>query len=306
MHGGGQADTAGHDQAVQQLVLPDGRAIAYRLYGPEDGTPVLFQYGTPGTVFLAPDRLSPVHDLGIRLLVADRPGYGGSTRRPGRSVAQVTGDVAVLVDSLGWERFAVWGGSGGAPHALACAARLGDRVTRCASVVGPAPFDASGLNWLAGMSPGNVEEFTRARAGEAAYRPLVEQLARDAVAATESGDLPVADGYELAESDRAALARQFAEPGHLFRVRAAYTGGIDGWIDDGIAFTQPWGFDLASISTHVSIWYGPDDALCPRAHTDWLLRHLPAAQPHALPGGHLLDGPSLHRLYSWLAQRLAS
>jgi len=280
--------------------------LSYCLYGPEGGTPVVFYYGMPGTMFLAPDRLRPLDDLGVRVLVADRPGYGASTRRPGRSVAQAADDMAVLLDRLGWDRFAIWGASGGGPHALACAARIGDRVTRCASVVSPAPFDAEGLDWLAGMSPGNVEEFTRARSGEAAYRPLVEQLARDAVAAAESGGLAVAEGYELAESDRAVLAAQTRSPGYLFRTKAAYTGGIDGCIDDGIAFTRPWGFDVTSISAPVSVWYGPDDALCPRAHTDWLLRHIPGAQAQEMPGGHVLSGPSLHRLYRWLVQQPAS
>jgi pimeloyl-ACP methyl ester carboxylesterase len=295
-----QASAAPHDYNARQLRLPDGRILAYCLYGPEDGTPVLFQYGMPGTMFLAPDRLQVVDDLGIRLLVADRPGYGKSTRLPGRSVARVAEDLTVLVDRLGWERFPVWGASGGGPHALACAALIGSRVTRCASVVSPAPFDADGLDWLAGMSPVNVEEFTRARAGEAAYRPLVEQLARDAVAAVESGGLAVADGYELAESDRAVLAAQAQSPGHLFRTKAAYTDGIDGCIDDGLAFTRPWGFDVASISVPVSVWYGPDDALCPRTHTDWLLQHISSVEAHELPGGHVLSGPSLYRLYSWL------
>ncbi len=116
----------------QALRLPDGRDLAYCRYGREDGTPVLFFYGTPGTMFLAPGRLVPVDELGIGLLVADRPGYGSSTRLPGRSVAAVADDLAVLVDHLGWYRFAVWGASGGGPHALACA-RLGDRITRCAT-----------------------------------------------------------------------------------------------------------------------------------------------------------------------------
>ncbi len=300
-----RAGTASHGYNAEQLRLPDGRTLAYCLYGPEDGTPVVFHYGMPGTMFLAPDRLQPVDALGVHLLVADRSGYGESTRLPGRSVARIADDVAVLVDHLGWDRFAVWGASGGGPHALACAARLGDRVTRCASVVSPAPFDADGLDWLAGMSPVNVEEFTRARSGEAAYRPLVEQLARDAVAAAERGGLAVADGYELAGSDRTILAAQARSAGHLFRTKAAYTDGIDGCIDDGIAFTRPWGFEITTITVPVSVWYGPDDALCPRAHTDWLLRHIPSAKAQALPGGHVLNGPSLHRLYSWLVQQPA-
>lgn len=93
---------------------------------------------------------------------------------------------------------------------------MGDRITRCASVVSPAPFDA--------------------------------------VTAAERGGLAVADGYDLAESDRAALAARARSPGHLFRAKAAYTGGIDGCVDDVLALTRPWNFDVAAIRVPVSIW----------------------------------------------------
>lgn len=126
---------------------------------------MLFHYGTPGVRLLSPQAVGAAVRCGVRLLVPDRPGYGGSSRRPGRRVADVVEDIVQLADALGWDRFATWGGSGGAPHALACAALLPDRVRRCASVVGPAPFDADRLDWFAGMSAGNVEEFTRALGG---------------------------------------------------------------------------------------------------------------------------------------------
>ncbi|HTW02320.1 MAG TPA: hypothetical protein VMF87_18605 [Streptosporangiaceae bacterium] len=153
------------------------------------------------------------------------------------------------------------------------------------------------------MAPLNVEEFTRAADGEASYRPLAERLARDAVATAEHGGLTVADGYALAKSDREVLAAQARAPDHLFRVKAAYTGGVDGCVDDVIALTRPWNVDVGSIRVPVSIWYGPDDVLCPRGHTDWLLRHIPGAEPHELPGGHVLDQNDLHRLYEWLLKR---
>jgi pimeloyl-ACP methyl ester carboxylesterase len=285
----------------QTVRVSGGRDMSYCLYGPEDGDPVVFFYGTPGTMFLAPDRMVPVEELGIRLLVADRPGYGASTRLPGRSIVSIVDDLAVLADHLGWGRFAVWGASGGGPHALACAARIGDRITRCASVVSPAPFDADGLDWLAGMSALNVEEFTRALAGEAAYRPMAEQLARAAVTAAERGGVAVADGYDLSESDRAVLTAQAQSPGHLFRTKATYTGGIDGCVDDVLALTRPWNFNVATIRVPVSIWYGPDDALCPRTHTDWLVEHISGAEARELSGGHVLDLTSLRRLYTWLS-----
>ncbi len=66
-------------------------------------------------------------------------------------------------------------------------------------------------------------------------------------------------------------------------------------MDDAIEFTRPWNFDAGGIQVPISIWYGPDDALCPRAHTDWLLQHIPEAEARELPGGHVLDKPSLYR-----------
>ncbi len=148
------------------------RLVGFSRYGRLGGAPVLMHYGTPGTRNLGPMMRQAVERHDVDLLVLDRPGYGISTRRPGRGIADVVEDAALVADSCGWKSFAVWGGSGGGPLALACAALLGDRVERCASVVGPAPFEAEGLNWMEGMSPGNVEEFTLARQGERAYRPL--------------------------------------------------------------------------------------------------------------------------------------
>jgi pimeloyl-ACP methyl ester carboxylesterase len=283
------------------LPLRDGRTLTYCLYGPDQGIPVLFHHGTPGGRLLSPRTVRAAVRNQLRLLVPDRPGYGGSTRRPGRRVVDVVDDIAHLADALGWDRFATWGGSGGAPHALACAALLADRVRRCASVAGPAPFDADGLEWFAGMSPGNVEEFTRARSGEAAYRPLVERLAREGVAAVEAGEVPIPPDYGLPDVDVAALRERLLEPGHRERTRMAYLGGMDGWIDDAVAMTRPWGFELAQINVPVSMWYGPEDVLSPRGHAEWLLAHVPGAERRELPaGGHLLGDTDLDSLCAWL------
>src|SRR5262245_53198136 len=153
---------------------PDGRLLQYCLYGHEDGRPVVAHHGTPGSRFESPKMVDLFTQWGVRVLAYDRPGYGGSTRQVGRSIADAADEVAALADAKGWARFGTLGISGGAPHALASAARLPDRVTRCAAVVCPAPLDdgaddAAGLpleSWLAGMSPGNVAEFTAALAGE--------------------------------------------------------------------------------------------------------------------------------------------
>jgi pimeloyl-ACP methyl ester carboxylesterase len=278
----------------------DGRLVTFSLYGPAGGRKVLFHYGTPGTRHLASLMTNTVERHGVRLLVLDRPGYGTSSRWPGRRVVDVVTDVRALADGLGWDEFAVWGGSGGGPHALSCAGLLADRVTSCASVVGLAPYGAKGLDWFDGMSPGNVEEFSRALEGEGSYRPLVERLAQEAVDAAQAGEVPATLASELPETDIAALRARMKDPGSLDRILAANRDGVDGWIDDCIAMSKPWGMDPSAIDVPVSIWYGRDDVLSPRNHAEWLLSNIPNAERHELPHGHLLDDGALDAIYSWL------
>lgn len=288
------------DDVEDGEVVRDGRRVAFSLYGANSPGRTLFHYGTPGLRWLSPQLLAAAQRAGTALLVIDRPGYGGSDRCPGRRVVDVVGDVAGVLDVIDWQRCAMWGGSGGGPHALAVAAHLPQRVSRCASVVGLAPPDAAEMDWYDGMSPGNVEEFSAAACGEERYRPLVERLALEAVTAMERGGIQVADDYDLPEDDRRALAARRAEAGYLDRMRATYIGGVDGWIDDGIAFTHPWGFELTEVAVPVSVWYGRQDVLGPQAHPEHLLALIPAAERQELPGGHVLTDPDLDAIYTWL------
>lgn len=216
-------------------------------------------------------------------------------------MVDVVDDVQTVLDELNWDQFALWGGSGGAPHALAIAAELPDRVTACASVVGLAPHDAPGLDWYAEMSPGNVKEFHAAAQGEAAYRPIVQQLAADAMSSVEAGGLQVVGDYELPASDRRGLAARHQEDGYLERMELTYRQGVDGWIDDTIALTRPWGFELSAITVPTSIWYGPADVLVARGHHEYLQMSIPGARMHEMSGGHLLGEGDLAAIYGWLS-----
>ncbi len=100
---------AGLEPTTFELAMREGRTLTYCLYGPGEGVPVIFHYGTPGVRLLSPQAVRAAVRRGIRLLVPDRPGYGGSSRRPGRRVADVVEDVSCLADALGWDRFATWG-----------------------------------------------------------------------------------------------------------------------------------------------------------------------------------------------------
>jgi pimeloyl-ACP methyl ester carboxylesterase len=293
-------DTDGMFDGMDGYVLAGERRVEYCLYNRGANQRALFQYGTPGTRALSPQLIGAARAAGFELLVIDRPGYGMTDRRPRRRVVDVVADVHTVVEAVGWDRFAVWGGSGGAPHALATAARLPEHVTACASVVGLAPHDAPGLDWYAGMSAGNVEEFRAAAQGEGVYRPLVERLAASAMSSIEAGGIQVAGDYELPEVDRRALAARQQEAGYRERMHLTYRQGVDGWLDDCIALTRPWGIELSQLATPTSVWYGPADVLASRDHHDYLLSSIPGARRHELGGGHVLDGQDLAAIYDWL------
>jgi len=278
---------------VTDVTTADGRTLHVYDEGDPSGVAVIAHHGTPSNGSL----YAPWLEEGIRLIGFDRAGYGGSTRRPGRTVADVADDVRAIADALGIDSFATWGISGGAPHALACAALLPDRVFAVASIAGPAPFDADGLDWLAGQGEGNVLEHTAALQGEAALRPLVEQM-YGAMSAGGAEALRDEMASLLTGPDLAALTGRLAAFLH-----GSLTGaGVDGWIDDDLAFVAPWGFDVGSIPVPVLIRQGEQDAFVPPAHGRWLAARIPGAETRITgEDGHLtLYERALPEVHAWL------
>ena len=153
------------DHIEHRVRTSEGRTVAAAEWGDPNGVPLFALHGTPGgrISFWQDPTIYARH--GLRRITVDRPGYGDSTRQPGRIVADVVLDIVAIADQLGISSFAVTGGSGGGPHALACAALLPDRVLRCLADVSIAPFGAEGLDWLAGQTKGNVDEFEAAQRG---------------------------------------------------------------------------------------------------------------------------------------------
>jgi pimeloyl-ACP methyl ester carboxylesterase len=236
--------------------------------GDPDGFPVVFHHGTPGSGTLYERWQTP----GVRLIGYDRAGYGGSTRRAGRAVAHVVADPQALADSLGLDRFATWGLSGGGPHALACAALLDDRLVAAASVAGVGPFGVDDLDWLEGMGEGNQKEFGLVLAGEEALRPALEDE-RDGLLGVTAEGLREAMAPHLGNADREALTGELAAAFHD-NMTHGLAGGVDGWVDDNLAFVQPWGFDVGSIERRVLIVQGGDDLMVPKRHGLWLAEHV--------------------------------
>lgn len=269
----------------------DGRALGVAQWGAPDGTPVFTLHGTPGSRYgRHPDEDALVR-AGLRVVTYDRPGYGISDRARARRVVDCAADVAAIADALGIERFAVTGGSGGGPHSLAVAARLGDRITAAECVVGVAPFRAEGLDWWAGMDPQNVQEFGWAVEGEQVLHDnLARQAEQDLGRIEQDPSKILSDDWQLADADRAKLARPDVQRVLVEAFRGAYAAGVWGWVDDDLAFLTDWGFSLDEITVPVTVRYGAQDVLVPAGHGDWLASHVPGAKVVVnTDGGHLTD-----------------
>jgi pimeloyl-ACP methyl ester carboxylesterase len=263
-----------------------GRMLEVEAHGPAEGVPLIVHSGTPGACLQFARSVREGASRGVRHIAYARPGYAGSDRQPGRSVADCAADVAAIADALGIERFLTIGFSGGGPHALACAALLPDRVRAAASVAGVAPFDADGLDWLAGQGQENLDEFAATEAGEGQLLAYLEAQATR-VASARGSDIQASLGTLLSDVDRGVLTGEFAD--YLASsMREALTNGVWGWFDDDIAHVSQWGFELGAIARPVTIWQGGQDRFVPPAHGEWLAAHVPGARAQLRPEhGHL-------------------
>jgi pimeloyl-ACP methyl ester carboxylesterase len=280
-------DTERRSITVPGATGPDGRVIEFLVAGPADGLPLVLHEGTPCGLALYPPTVRAAAVRGLRVVLAARPGYEGSTPRPGRRVVDVAEDTAAVLDELGADSFVTAGWSGGGPHALACAGGPPGRCPVEESIAGGTPYSAAGLDWMAGMGPENVAEFGAALAGEAELTAFLDREA--ATMGTVTGpDVAQAFGGLVIEADQAVLTGEFA--GHIATcLRAALSSGIAGWRDDDLAFIRDWGFSLTpEPPLRAAIWQGDQDRMVPFAHGQWLAAAIPGARVHLMPGdGHL-------------------
>jgi pimeloyl-ACP methyl ester carboxylesterase len=288
----------------RDITLRDGRTLRIYDGGDPDGAVVVEHHGTPGSGLpFAPD-VQLARERGLRVIAYDRAGYGGSTPNPGREVADIASDIEDVLDALGVDRFASLGASGGGPHTLALGALLADRCVATVAIASPTPWEAEGIDQMAGMGEQNVEEFTAAMAGADALEPLLE---REAASLREAlpEQLREALATLLPPVDREVLTGARAE--HLKKsIDRALEPGIAGWRDDDLAFVKPWGFELDDIAVPALLWQGGQDLMVPVAHGRWLAERVPAVEAHISEAdGHLsIVVGRLGEIYDWLRARL--
>lgn len=267
--------------------LPDGRVLrAFDAGAPDPDAPVVVWHpGSPHTGEPIEPLVALARERGIRLVSYARPGYGGSTPKPGRDVASAATEVATVADALDVGRFAVLGYSGGGPHALACAAMLPDRVIAAAVLAGVAPFTGDAA-WFDGMqAPGALRAAADSREARAAFAETDEF-----------------DPGQFVDTDWAVLEGEWAAIGR--DAQRAEEAGPGGLIDDDVAFTRPWGFDLAQVRVPTLLVHGERDRLVPRSHAVRTLAGLPQARLWMrLDEGHVAVLSVVPDALDWLRER---
>jgi pimeloyl-ACP methyl ester carboxylesterase len=235
--------------------LPDGRDLGYAEYGDPNGTPVFFIHGSPGSRLFHPPEDVTIRQR-VRLICAERPGYGDSTFQPNRRLLDWGTDIAQLADHLGINKFAIVGHSGGGPHALACAYTLPGRVTAAGIVAGAGPVD----------TPNATEDMIflhRLGFTVGQYLPwsiwymmvkyLFREIAADPTTAIDR------DQDTWPPADREILTTPEIRELCIRSDTEAYRHGLLAYAWDARLLTRPWGFKLEEIKVPIQLWHGTLD-----------------------------------------------
>jgi len=274
----------GPEKPDQQFQLKDGRRLGFAEYGELQGTPILYFHGWPSSRLEARVMRKTISEMGLRIIAADRPGYGLSDFQPGRAIVDWAHDVSALADHLNLNRFAVLGISGGGPYAAVCAAKLPDRLTSVLLVCSMGPTDTPEAT--KGMVLLNRWLLSFAR-----HAPwLAQRLAGFCLRTLwGTGDQVIPDQIEacLPEQDQITLG-----DGELRRLltessREGLRPGVKGAAWDGFLFSRPWGFDLQQIRVPVFLWHGEKDVIVPASMGHFLAKNIPGCKARFYPeDGH--------------------
>ncbi|MGB5370146.1 MAG: alpha/beta hydrolase [Flavobacteriaceae bacterium] len=242
--------------------LPDGRILGYAEYGDTNGVPVLYFHGGQESRLSSRFMDSTALKLGVRIIAPDRPGVGLSTFQKDRSFLDWAKDIESLAEHLELETFSVFGLSGGAPHVLACAYALPDRILNVSIISGTGPHHYKGklkgvwfpvkiMHWFAtAKKDNNLRGFINSEYNTLKEKPekRLRQLQRY---------LPDADSKLLKENP--AYGVDFIQ-GSM----EAYKQGNEAVVQEWKLYVADWGIPLEKINTHINLWYGAEDKMAPK------------------------------------------
>jgi pimeloyl-ACP methyl ester carboxylesterase len=263
------------------LTMPDGRIVGYATYGPDDGVPVVWCHGGPGSR-LEPAGFEPfLEPIGIRVIGIDRPGYGLSSLRPGRTIADWVPDGLAVADHLGIDRFLTVGVSTGGAYALALAALAPNRVRGVVTVC--AMSDMRHQPSRDTMSPTACHGVWDAADRDAAIEVARASFGDDGSKMLEGGDM------ELCAADLEFVMQAVNDPAQAGSMKAQFANGVQAYVDDRLADGPGWtSFDVAAVECPVTIVHGSDDTIVGPVNAHHTASLIPHSSLRIEPGhGHL-------------------
>jgi pimeloyl-ACP methyl ester carboxylesterase len=266
------------------ITLPDGRSLGFAQYGNPNGIPLVFFHGTPSSRYLHHPDDDRTASLNVRLITVERPGFGLSDHQPGRTLLDWPDDVEVLAEKLGLKQFAVAGVSGGGPFAAACAFKIPHRLTKAGIISGVGPTDVE--ENIKALYDSRKAGVMVAKYSPWLLRPLIWLLQN-----------PQRNGEKYfqkilnqsSQADREILSQPAMKSMFLRNWQEGTRNGVRGFAQDGIIFSNPWGFQLCDIQTRVDIWHGDQDTSTPLNMALYMADQIPDCQLRIVPGkGHFL------------------
>jgi len=279
------------------VTLRDGRLLSYAEWGNPTAPTLLHFHGTPGSRLERHPDPSVYASREVRFVTVDRPGYGRSSPKPGRTVLEWVDDVEDLADALGADRFAVEGFSGGGVYALACGLRIPERLTAVGLLSGLAPFDRPGA--FSGLARLDRSMYTLARRAPPLARAFAWYAFRQIRRRPDVALRRFA--AELSEPDRKVVDRPAVRRVFVDSLTEAAAAGIRGYVQELALLSRPWGFQPADVEIDVHMWQGEQDTLAPLGHGRYLAESIPHVHPRFCPGeGHLLSVDHAEEIFETL------
>ncbi|KAL2802993.1 Alpha/Beta hydrolase protein [Aspergillus granulosus] len=262
----------------QTLPLCDGRILGFAEYGSPTGFPVLYFHGFPSSRLEGSGVDGNARRRGLRIISLDRPGYGLSTFKPNRRITDWPSDVKSLADHLRIPKFAVLGGSGGSPYALACAHALPhERLSAVGIFAGAAPWEAGIqhispsrriLSWAAASSPKALGVLFSGVIGASRWAATTSPVTRWLDTWLEKQESLEKSELSTKQRREEVLAMAFE----------AFAQGPAATVQEASLLSHDWGLRLEDVAyNRIQIWHGEKDANVPVEMVKYMTERLPNA-----------------------------
>jgi pimeloyl-ACP methyl ester carboxylesterase len=277
-----EAQMALTDQIIK---LVDGRALGYAEFGDPTGKPVLFFHGFPASRLEGIALDTPARAVGVRLIAPDRPGFGLSDPKPGRSFSDWPEDIIQLASHLRIYDFAVLGTSGGSPYVVACADRISERLTAAGIVSGISPLRSQAVRLT--MKPDQRRMFISVARFPWLARHMLARSMQEVQA-----DFPSVLSRMAAERpdvDKSVLERPDITDMLRTNLTEAFRQGVAGAVQELALYPGSWRIALKKVTYPVQIWQGRKDVITPPSMAEELASLLPHTLTRWYPDeGHCL------------------